>query len=86
MLIGDREDDRLSARYSTTLSGYRARGTDFAFAETFTTSWTPVHFTHSHISRFLQLVDVYTWLLQFFNRHRCRGTPAMPHCATLSRE
>ena len=31
MLIGDRESDRLAARHATTLSNYRATGTDFAY-------------------------------------------------------
>lgn len=70
MLIGDRESDRLAERFSTTLSGYRARGTDFAFGRDIHNLVDSVHFTHSHLSRFLQLADVYTWLLQFINRNR----------------
>ena len=70
MLIGDRENDRLAARFSTTLSGYRANGTDFAFGRDIHNLVDSVHFTHSHLSRFLQLADVYTWILQFKNRNR----------------
>lgn len=70
MLIGDRESDHLAARFSTTLSGYRANGTDFAFGREIHNLVDSVHFTHSHLSRFLQLADVYTWLLQFRNRNR----------------
>ena len=70
MLIGDRESDHLAARFSTTLSGYRAHGTDFAFGREIRNLVDSVHFTHSHLSRFLQLADVYTWLLQFKNRNR----------------
>lgn len=70
MLIRDRENDHLAARYSTTLSGYRARGTEFAFGRNISNLVDSVHFTHSHLSRFLQLADVYAWLLQFKNRNR----------------
>lgn len=70
MLIGDRESDHLAARFSTTLSGYRANGTDFAFGRDIHNLVDSVHFTHSHLSRFLQLADVYTWILQFMNRNR----------------
>lgn len=70
MLIGDRESDHLAARFSTTLSGYRANGTSFAFGQDIHNLVDSVHFTHSHLSRFLQLADVYTWLLQFKNRNR----------------
>jgi len=70
MLIGDRENDRLADRFSTTLSAYRARGTDFAFGRDIHNLVDCVHFTHSHLSRFLQLADVYAWLLQFRNRNR----------------
>jgi hypothetical protein len=70
MLIGDRENDRISDRFSTTLSGYRTRGTDFAFGQDIGHLVDSVHFTHSHLSRFLQLADVYTWFLQFQRRNR----------------
>jgi len=75
MLIGDRENDHLAERFSTTLSGYRARGTDFAFGRDIHNLVDSVHFTHSHLSRFLQLADVYTWLLQFRNRNRDSQNP-----------
>lgn len=70
MLIGDRESDHQAARFSTTLSNYRAKGTDFAFGRKIKNLVDSVHFTHSHLSRFLQLADVYVWLLQFQNRNR----------------
>ncbi|MGV4842093.1 DUF3800 domain-containing protein [Stenotrophomonas maltophilia] len=41
-----------------------------------------VHFTHSHLSRFLQLADVYVWLQQF--RVRNRGSTNPRHQAVLS--
>jgi len=34
-----------------------------------------VHFTHSHLSRFLQLADVYVWLVQFRHRNRTSDNP-----------
>lgn len=70
MLIGDRESDRVAERYAVSLSGYRAGGTDFAFGRDIENLVDSVHFTHSHLSRFLQLADIYTWLLQFRNRNR----------------
>lgn len=70
MLIGDRESDRVSERYAVSLSGYRASGTEFAFGRDIKCLVDSVHFTHSHLSRFLQLADIYTWLLQFRNRNR----------------
>jgi hypothetical protein len=81
MLIGDRENDHLAARLSTTLSGYRAGGTDFAFGRDIHNLVDSVHCTHSHLSRFLQLADVYSWLLQFKNRHR--GSDNARHLALL---
>lgn len=70
MLIGDRESDQFAERYATALSEYRAQGTGFAFGRDITNLVDSVHFTHSHLSRFLQLADAYTWLLQFRLRNR----------------
>jgi len=70
MLIGDRESDRHAARFATTLSNYKATGTDFAFGREIKNLVDSVHFTQSHLSRFLQLADVYVWLLQFRNRNQ----------------
>ena len=70
MLIGDRESDRVSEKYAVSLSSYRDSGTDFAFGRDIENLVDSVHFTHSHLSRFLQLADIYTWLLQFRNRNR----------------
>jgi len=69
MLIGDRESDRLAARHATTLSGYRAKGTNFAYGREIKNLVDSVHFTQSHLSRFLQLADVYVWIQQFRNRN-----------------
>ena len=70
LLIGDRESDHHAARFSTTLSSYRAKGTDYAFGRKIENLVDSVHFTHSHLSRFLQLADVYVWLVQFQKRNR----------------
>jgi hypothetical protein len=70
MLIGDRENDRVAEKYAVSLSDYRDKGTEFKFGRNIQNLVDSVHFTHSHLSRFLQLADVYTWLLQFSNRNR----------------
>lgn len=69
MLIGDRDSDSAAARFATSLSTYRAQGTDFEFGQPITNLVDSVHFTHSHLSRFLQLADIYTWLKQFRARN-----------------
>ncbi len=79
MLIGDRESDRIAERYAVSLSEYRADGTNFEFGRNIGNLVDSVHFTHSHLSRFLQLADVYTWLLQFRNRNR--GSTNLRHQA-----
>ena len=70
MLIGDRENDQHAARYASTLSNYRNKGTDFAYGREINSLVDSVHFSHSHLSRFIQLADVYVWLLQFRNRNK----------------
>jgi len=39
MLIGDRESNHHAARFATTLSNYRASGTDFEFGTDIKNSW-----------------------------------------------
>ena len=70
LLIGDRESDHVADKLATTLGAYRKRGTDFAFGTDIDRLVDCAHFTHSHLSRLLQLADAYTWLLQFQNRNR----------------
>lgn len=70
MLIGDRDTDKAAARFATSLSTYRANETDFAYGQQIANLVDSVHFTQSHLSRFLQLADVYTWLKQFRHRNR----------------
>ncbi len=81
MLIGDRENDQVADRFAKTLSGYRASGTEFAFGRDIHNLVDSVHFSHSHLSRLLQLADVYTWLLQFRNRNN--GSEAPRHQAVM---
>ena len=64
MLIGDRENERVSKQFSETLSHYREYGTYYQFGIELTHLIDTVHFTDSHHSRMLQLADLYVWLLQ----------------------
>lgn len=82
MLIGDRENDRLSDKFSKNLSGFKSEGTDYAFGRKLDSLVDTVHFTHSHLSRFLQLADVWTWLLQFKSRNGNSKNPK--HLAILN--
>jgi hypothetical protein len=70
MLIGDRDTDKAAARFATSLSSYRANGTNFEYGQSITNLVDSVHFTQSHLSRFLQLADIYTWLKQFCHRNQ----------------
>lgn len=81
MLIGDRDSDKAAARFATSLPTYRANGTDFEYGQEITHLVDSVHFTQSHLSRFLQLADVYTWLKQF--RHRNRESTNERHLSLL---
>lgn len=65
ILIGDRESDLLSGKYSEHLSGFRASKTKYAYGKELENLIDTVHFTHSHHSRMIQLADLYVWLLQF---------------------
>ncbi len=70
LLIGDRDSDFLSEKFAVTLSQYRATSTEFHSARKLNNLVDSVHFTHSHLSRFLQLADVYTWILRFMKSKR----------------
>lgn len=74
LMIGDRESDDVSHDLSITLSGWRARGTDYEYGQDITRIVDSVHFTHSHLSRFLQLADAYVWFSQFQPRHKNPAT------------
>jgi hypothetical protein len=79
MLIGDRDTDSSAAKCAISLSSYRVNGTDFQHGQKITNLVDSVHFTHSHLSRFLQLADVYTWMKQF--RHRNKDSKNERHQA-----
>ncbi len=64
MLIGDKENDRVSGQFAEKLSCYRRYGTPYQFGMELTHLIDTVHFTNSHHSRMLQLADLYVWLLQ----------------------
>ncbi|WP_202594009.1 DUF3800 domain-containing protein [Lysobacter dokdonensis] len=63
------------------LADYKARGTDFAVGRSITHLVDSVHFTQSHLSRFLQLADIYVWILQFQARNR--GSENFRHAAVF---
>ena len=64
MLIGDRENERVSKQFAENLSCYRRYGTNYEFGTELNNLIDTVHFTNSHHSRMLQLADLYVWLLQ----------------------
>lgn len=66
ILIGDRENDRVSGTFAEILSGYRSSGTPYAYGTHLTHLVDTVHFTDSHHSRMLQLADLYVWTMQFY--------------------
>ncbi len=74
MLIGDRENTRISNLFANNLSLYREYGTDYDFSMNLEHLLDTVHFTDSHHSRMLQLADLYVWLLQL-----CAGSRAKKH-------
>lgn len=66
ILIGDRENDRVSGTFAEILSRYRSSGTPYAYGTQLTHLIDTVHFTDSHHSRMLQLADLYVWTMQFY--------------------
>ncbi len=58
LLIGDAENDKVSNATAQTLSTYREDGTPYEFGRDIEHLIDTVHFTHSHLSRMLQLADV----------------------------
>ena len=81
MLIGDRENERVSKQFAEKLSCYRRYGTPYEFGRELTNLIDTVHFTNSHHSRMLQLADLYVWLLQF----RANSDPELyPHSLVIN--
>src|SRR6266566_9237268 len=62
LLIAD-EDKEIAGSNVTSLSGYKARGTDYAFGRPITRVVDTIHHTRSHHSRLLQLADTYVYTL-----------------------
>lgn len=66
MLIGDRESDKVAHQYSSNLSNWQNNQTEYQFGSKITNLVDTVHFTQSHLSRLLQLADIFIWSKQFF--------------------
>jgi hypothetical protein len=62
LLIADHDHEIVGPNVSS-LSTYKAQGTDYAFGRDITRIVDTIHHTHSHHSRLLQLADVYTYTL-----------------------
>jgi len=82
MLIGDR-DGKNSDRFSISLSDYQDKGTEFAFGYKIKNLFESVHFTHSYLNRFLQLADVYTWVVQFWKKQWLHNYTDDKHLAVM---
>ena len=65
LLIGDYEKDSVATIAAQNLSTFRADGTSFRFGRDIQRIIDTVHFSASHLSRMLQLADLYAWTLQF---------------------
>ncbi len=62
LLIAD-EDKELASTNVTSLSAYRARGTQYAFGKRIAHIVDTIHHTKSHHSRLVQLADIYVYTL-----------------------
>lgn len=69
MLIGDRENGKITTVFAESLSRYREHGTYYAYGKKLERLIDTVHFTESHLSRMLQLADVFVWLLQLCEKN-----------------
>ena len=72
MLIGDRDNAKLSTVYAKDLSRYRAATTPYTYGITLTHLVDTVHFSDSHLSRMLQLADLYVYMKQLCQRKPAR--------------
>jgi hypothetical protein len=64
LLIGDYDEDKTATAVARDLSYYRRSGTPYPYGGEIKSLVDTVHFTHSHLSRMLQLADLYVWCLQ----------------------
>ena len=65
MMIGDRESDSIASKYAERLSNWRNFRTEYDLGKELNHLIDTVHFTHSHLSRLLQLADIHIWCRQF---------------------
>lgn len=86
LLIGDRENENVAAKFAGKLSHFKEWGTPWDYGGDIEYLLDTVHFTASHHSRMLQLADLHTYLRQF----RAAGDHGQPrrkeliaHIATL---
>lgn len=68
MLIGDRENDTVSNMIGEKIGHYKQYGTDYYFGMPVPNIVDTVHFTHSHLSRMLQMADLLAWTSQFMSK------------------
>lgn len=68
LVIGDRENDNVSRVAAEALSRYREEGTQYAYGTSLKWLIDTVHFTDSHLSRALQMADLFVWLEQLASR------------------
>jgi hypothetical protein len=76
ILIGDRENDKVSGDFAEILSQYRLFGTPYHFGTKLEYLIDTVHFTDSHHSRMLQLADLYVWVMQLISTGDANKYPA----------
>jgi len=76
LLIGDRESGSLAGIFAEILSRFREHGTPYEYGRKLERLIDTVHFTESHLSRMIQLADVYVWLLQLCNKNET-GRPQL---------
>jgi hypothetical protein len=62
LLIAD-DDKEIAGTNVASLSGYKARGTDYQFGRAINRVVDTIHHTRSHHSRLLQLADIYVYTL-----------------------
>lgn len=65
LLIGDYENESITSQAAEKLSMFRDGRTPYFFGQKIAHIVDTVHFSRSHVSRLLQLADLYVWMLQF---------------------
>ena len=67
ILIGDRDNQKISKDFAESLSQYRQSGTPYQYGTELRCLIDTVHFTDSHHSRMLQLADLHIWIRQLLS-------------------